>query len=1564
MPVDSVLLSRGFDPGMSDSRRVEDQRSLLLAWVAQFKDLSKPTPADLDKITMSTPDLSIRERNEYFKRVCVAAVDPEEPAKDKMLRLWQNKNCQTVLIAMLCNKKAQSVRFEEWEKFFNDWRGEKATSLLLQGSNRVLFNRFNRFKTSSHGVYKDEGGVEVVHLQGLGVSVTNSTLIAEALQKFDLDPGNGSWVKSIEGFRKSSAHEDQGANGRCKLLIKRADSSASNLEALYLGRESLPWRHGSPSFAVARGAVGGGAQFALEARSEKEKSEFEFVMRWLLALGLTQSEILLSLAGMLIGQHGISGVAEVIPDPDAEHPRSVTTVFERLHGRQSRLNVNFSSITDIEEAHTFNGKSLLFDIGAWLKTAGPHPLPPPIDGLQVRLVFRRVNPCTEREASALASVVLRQAYREELAKVLQPVVDEMLQVEAGGEAMLLVERVLTTGLQHFLQHHMPDESLIRNVEVEIDTQDPACNLLIHILPFSEGTAIMSDIKQFALQLSFLFANRCVSPSNSPWLFHCPISSLLPGYAGKPTETSCELIRITFPSEVTLKAGAGRSFNRDRAHLVDRGRGTFGDADMQDPVLCKLAGLCRNHHQDMHTSLMLELAALSVQQRRRGNARAAQLARRHKPLDRTRLQHWAVPPSMPRELRLTDPALCPLFPGPSTADSPMGSIPKYEAIGPFCPAIQLLRLPPLDYEECELSQDYWAPVCVGCEEPIEHGYLHVTSKLCHCLRCFETVVAARVAIFNAQGLEGLRRSTPQLEEMPKAESLKVVGLSPGLVTETSLLHHSFVRELCSLTTADWSSRISLESMKRRLDLDLHQRASLHHDLSTGDPDALLRLKKSMHTYWASLFVFYQPHRRRWSQAAVQRARATVLHNADPPDTSDRPESGVAPGGHGAAGGSRNAPPGVRDAVERRAEDARSSQLQGRQSMGSGAADMEVDADAFNSGRPTGRGSLPGADDSPQTTTVVDRSAIAARGATRAQPTSSRRQPGESAEQMRAQGVLIGAAGVASTAAAPTLGDREGGDGVGRIGDDTSDGGSLRQPQPACSRGAAAEGMDTGASSHDSGRLASGGRTSGTDASRNLCRASASSHATLAIAAAVPPTSGHATESETRSAGMTSAIVAEYAPGPYQDAVAGDGCVDVVVEGGARATSEFDQIDLELLQCYRMMSRPCAAVTADDGVDTGVGSCTASAPPQGLERPPPAWSAVVRNEPGPTSTAQQEGAHNTPWRLCTAGDAAVAEIDDHGDAGDYTLPTEGMDTRNRRPLSGALQRKLAVKAALARSGKGVPVSSGRALRQMMQHREETGTPPVDARLGRRLLLLSLDKTRRSHSTRKDTRTLRNSVLRVAGHRQTSFVESKSDSESDSALATSRLLIQASRSGRGPSLLDALIPALPQGAGAVRRSSAPRQQTMLDPSIDPEGWPILPSDNRVLACPPVTLDRSVNTFDRAPGAMAAGRGPGVVPKSTMSPSPLHAAPSVQTASQPVVDRPPQGGRKKHPRTDRPRGQDKKRTGPRTDPSDSPAQAYPRSYTVSAGSRQSSTLASSSAVPPGSTPQPPASSEAGGRS
>ena len=160
--------------------------------------------------------------------------------------------------------------------------------------------------------------------------------------------------------------------------------------------------------------------------------------------------------------------------------------------------------------------------------------------------------------------------------------------------------------------------------------------------------------------------------------------------------------------------------------------------MQDPVLCKLAGLCRNHHQDMHTSLMLELAALSVQQRRRGNARAAQLARRHKPLDRTRLQHWAVPPSMPRELRLTDPALCPLFPGPSTADSPMGSIPKYEAIGPFCPAIQLLRLPPLDYEECELSQDYWAPVCVGCEEPIEHGYLHVTSKLCHCLRCFETV----------------------------------------------------------------------------------------------------------------------------------------------------------------------------------------------------------------------------------------------------------------------------------------------------------------------------------------------------------------------------------------------------------------------------------------------------------------------------------------------------------------------------------------------------------------------------------------------------------------------------------------------------------------------------------------------------------------------------------------------------------------------------------------------------------------------------------------------------------
>ena len=258
----------------------------------------------------------------------------------------------------------------------------------------------------------------------------------------------------------------------------------------------------------------------------------------------------------------------------------------------------------------------------------------------------------------------------------------------------------------------------------------------------------------------------------------------------------------------------------------------------------------------------------------------------------------------------------------------------------------------------------------------------------------------------------------------------------------------------------------------------------------------------------------------------------------------------------------------------------------------------------------------------------------------------------------------------------------------------------------------------------------------------------------------------------------------------------------------------------------------------------------------------------------------------------------------------------------------------------------------------------TPLVDARLGRRLLLLKLDKTRRPPSTRKDKRALRNSVLRVAGRRQTSFVESKSDSESDSALTTSRLLIQASRIGRGPSPLDARIPALARSAGAVRRSSAPQQQTMLDPSIDPEGWPILPSDNRVLACPLVTLDRSVNTFGRPPGAVAAERGPGEVPRSTMSQLPLHAAPSAQTASQPAVDQPPQGGQRKHPRTDRARRQDKKRTGPRTDPSDSPAQAYPRSYIVSVGSRQFSTLASNSAVPPGQTPRPPASSEAGGRS
>ena len=27
------------------------------------------------------------------------------------------------------------------------------------------------------------------------------------------------------------------------------------------------------------------------------------------------------IAGMLIGQHGVAGVAEVIPDPDTEHPR-------------------------------------------------------------------------------------------------------------------------------------------------------------------------------------------------------------------------------------------------------------------------------------------------------------------------------------------------------------------------------------------------------------------------------------------------------------------------------------------------------------------------------------------------------------------------------------------------------------------------------------------------------------------------------------------------------------------------------------------------------------------------------------------------------------------------------------------------------------------------------------------------------------------------------------------------------------------------------------------------------------------------------------------------------------------------------------------------------------------------------------------------------------------------------------------------------------------------------------------------------------------------------------------
>ena len=1578
---------------MSDSRRADGQRALLLSWVAQFNDLSPPTVADMEKITQSTPDLSTRERNDYFKRVCAAAVDPGEPVRDKLLRLWQNKNCQSVLKTMLCGGKAQTMRFDEWERFFNDWRGESETALFLQGSSKVIFNRTNRFKTSSHGEYKDEGGMEVVHLQGLPSTVTTSTLVAEALQRFNLDPGNGSWNKSIESFRKSSAQGDQGANGRCKLIIQLSDISASNLEALYLGRESLPWRHGSPSIAVARGVVGGGAQFALEARTEKEKSDFEVVMRWLLALGLTQSEILLSLAGMLISQ-GVVGVAEVIPDPDTEHPRSVATVFERLHGRQSRLNVNFSSLTDIEEAHTFNGKSLLLDFGAWFKTAGSHPLPPPLDGLQVRLVFRRVNPCTEREASALASVVLRQAYRGDLAKVLQPVVNEMLHVEAGGEAMLLVERVLTTSLKHFLRHHMPDESLITNVEVEVDTQDPACNLLIHILPFSEGTAIMSDVKQFALQLSFLFANRCVSPSNSPWLFHCPISSLLPGYAGKPTETSCELIRITFPSGVTLKAGARRNFNRDRAHLVDRGKGTFGDDDMQDPVLCKLAGLCRNQHQDMHTSLMLELAELSVQQRRRSNARTAQLTRRHKPLDRTRRQHLAVGPRRPREVRLTDPDLCPLFPRPSTADAPTGALPKYEAIGPFCPAIQLLRLPSLDYDDSEPSQDYWAPVCVGCEEPIEHGYFHAASKLCHCLRCFETVVAARVAVFNAQGLKGLRESTLRLEELPDQESLKVVGHSPESLTETSLLHHTFVGSLCTLTTADWSTRISLESMKRRLDLDLHQRATLHHDLSKGDIGALRQFKESMHKYWASLFEVNQPHRRRWSQAAVQRARATLLHNVDPSDTMDRPEPGVAPSRYGAARGARNALPGVQDAVGQRAEDTGSGQLQGRLSMGPGTEDTGVERGAArDSGRPTGNGHISGADGSLQPIIVVDRGAIVARGAAAAQSTSTGQQPGESTGQIRAQGVAVGGTGAASAAADPTTGDWREGDGVGRIRDDASDGGSRRNPLPSHSRSTAAKPMNAELICRDSDRPTSGGRSSGTDANQQLDRASTPRHVTLAIAATISSAFGHAAESGPRPAGSSSVMTSTYASGPNQDVVAGGGCVDAVMEEeGAGAASAIDPVDLDILQFYRMMSRRSAISTADCGEDTGTRSGTASAPPQSLECAPLNWVTVVKSGPDSTPLIQLEGARIAPGQLgvqpgpvgpalaiqaspphlpiplrrdgptslshrrSDGGDKnpdvcgaivdtvapAVTEADEDGNAGDYTLPMTDMDTRNRCPLPSALQRRLVAKVALIRLRKGKPASSGRILRQMTQHREETVTPLVDARLARRLLLLKLDKARRPPSMKKDKWDLRNSVLRGAGRRQISFVESKSDSDSDSA----------------PSI------SLDRSVGAAQRCAAPQQQTLLDPSIDPEGWPTLPSDNRVLACPLVTLDRSVNFFDQPPSAMTAEQGPGQELGRTVRQSPLHADPSTQSAIQPAVAQPPKGGQRKHPRTDRTRRQDQKRTGPRTDPSDSPAQAYPRSYTVSAGSRQFSTLASNSAVPPGQTPRPPASSEAGGRS
>ena len=905
------------------------QLEILADWVAFYKDAAghEPALAEIDDLVRMTPQLTVTERTDALQAVCHNMDDPGAPLAEKLQRTWARyaKDLQD----FLCKGQAQAIDFKSWAEHYIGWRqsGDDIAKLLRAASHKTM--RLQRLACSSSGESKGIGGVEVLHLQGL--DVISLPALLEALGRTPMTPGNSrDWRRSISDFKASDSRRDLGSNGRCTLSVIRDQTTLGYLKLWYTGEEKAFDLSDEPILSIARQPRGDGVQLALEPSGDVDRHKFKVLVSWFLTLGMSQSEILAMIGGILAKQCGIRGVAEVCPDPFSALPRSLLTVFEKPDQRPSRLHVNFANDRHLQEALEFskhNG-SVAVDFTAWFRQIR-RSVPPPLAGeLILRFQFRKVSPTTAREATALASVVLQHPFRSDLPKILQPTVASMLQAEAGGNATHLIEKAVSLALTQFLRSHLDvaSENLILHTEVEIDSSDSNWPLLLHIMPF-EG-AQLASVKLFALQLGYLFANRCLERRNSPWFFYDPIGAVLPSYDGRPSDTSCELTRISFV-EVTAGGSQNFGYNRVRAHLVEHKSSTFGDADVdRDKVLQQLISLWRRETPTLSASLTIELAAKAWTHR----------AHRFHEINRKHRTYFVPLSHLPRGARpdtaltlLTDPQHRPALP-PSVGADYQASETILNMIGHFnvmTPVLSMLqfRLPQGAYHDCHISPDFYAPICIGCQEPVSHGYVDPTINLRHCVPCFEMAAAVMTANSCAQFLSKIRDQLGSRQVEPTAAAVEQVGGSH--IEELAALHPSFLQSTTTLSPSSWADRVSIEAARGRLRREINGRAQIYTavvemEARSGADPGCTQANAAIRNYWSFLLAGVQVHRRRWSPASVERARALLIRGT--PD----PSGGGQGGGRGAGG-------------------------RMPKSRGSGAQDMGVGA---AEGRRTGAGTPPG------------------------------------------------------------------------------------------------------------------------------------------------------------------------------------------------------------------------------------------------------------------------------------------------------------------------------------------------------------------------------------------------------------------------------------------------------------------------------------------------------------------------------------------------------------------------------------------------------------------------------